>query len=63
VNKLYSSDMLIYVKDNEIQTITYLREPEGTLYPEKDISPYDLKLKGFEWLHDIRPQSKEDIYP
>jgi len=62
INKLYASDMLIFVKDNDIQTITYIEKPEGTLYPEDEISPYDLKLKGFNWLENLRPKTKEEIY-
>ncbi|MBE0649163.1 MAG: organic solvent tolerance protein OstA, partial [Bacteroidales bacterium] len=62
INKLFSSDMLIFVEDNDIQTITYIDKPEGSLYPENEISPYDLVLKGFNWLGDQRPKTKEEIY-
>jgi len=62
INKLYASDMLIFVKNNDIQTITYIDKPEGTLYPENEISPYDLILKGFDWKGDRRPKTKEGIY-
>lgn len=62
INKLYASDMLIFVEKNDIQTITYIDKPEGTLYPENEISPYDLKLKGFNWLEKLRPKTKEEIY-
>ncbi len=62
INKAVSSDMLIFLEHNEIQTITYLDRPTATMWPEKDISPYDLKLKNFKWLDDHRPRSKEDIF-
>ncbi len=62
INKLYSSDMLILIKENKIQSITYIRKPSGTLYPENEISEYDLKLKNFHWRAGERPRSKEEIF-
>ena len=62
INKLYSSDMLIFISENKIQSITYIREPSGTLFPENEISSYDLKLKNFQWRADERPKSKEEIF-
>jgi len=62
INKLYSSDMLIFIKDNEIQSITYISQPSGTLFPEEEISPYDLFLKNFNWRDEERPKSKEEIF-
>lgn len=63
INKLYSSDMLIFVENNDIRTITYIDKPSGTLFPENEISPYDMVLKGFNWQGDRRPKTKEEIYP
>ena len=63
INKLYSSDMLIFIEDNDIQSITYISQPSGTLFPEGEISKYDLFLRDFEWRDDSRPKSKEEIYP
>ncbi|MEI6900446.1 MAG: LptA/OstA family protein, partial [Bacteroidota bacterium] len=62
INKVISSDMLIFLKDREVINITYLELPVGTIYPEKDISPFDLKLKGFKWLPEKRPKTKEEIF-
>ncbi len=62
INKLFASDMLIFVEDNDIKTITYIDNPSGSLYPENEISPYDLILKGFNWQGDRKPKSKEEIY-
>ena len=62
INKAISSDMLIFLENKEIKTITYIDQPVATLYPEKDISPFDLKLKGFRWIPEKRPLSKSDIF-
>lgn len=62
INKAVASDMLIYLDKNQVTTITYITEPVATLYPEKEISQYDLKLKGFVWIGKKRPLKKEDIF-
>jgi len=62
INKALSSDMLIFLEKNQVKSITYLQNPAAVLYPEKEISPYDLKLKNFKWLKEKRPLVKEDIF-
>ena len=62
VNKAISSDLLIFIKDNEIDKISFINKPEATLYPIKDIPADDLKLKNFQWRAAQRPQTKEDIF-
>jgi lipopolysaccharide export system protein LptA len=62
INKAIASDMLIFLQNKEVKTITYQEQPVATLYPEKDISPFDLKLKGFKWIIGKRPLTKEDIF-
>jgi lipopolysaccharide export system protein LptA len=62
INKAISSDMLIFLENKEIKSITYIDRPVATLYPEKDISPFDLKLKGFKWMPNKRPLTKSDIF-
>lgn len=62
INKAVASDMLIYLEKNELSTITYITEPVASLSPEKDVSVYDLKLKGFHLITGRRPASKEDIF-
>ena len=51
--------MLIFLKDRQVINITYVELPVGTLYPEKEISAIDLKLKGFKWLAEKRPNNEE----
>jgi lipopolysaccharide export system protein LptA len=62
INKAMASDMLIFLENKEVKTITYIDQPVATLYPEKDISPFDLKLKGFKWIIGKRPLAKSDIF-
>jgi lipopolysaccharide export system protein LptA len=62
INKAIASDMLIFLEKNQVKSITYIDQPKATLYPEKEISQYDLKLKGFKWSEEQRPLRKEDIF-
>jgi lipopolysaccharide export system protein LptA len=62
INKAVSDYLLIYVKDREINTISFVTKPEATLYPEKDLAPADLLLKGFHWAELLRPISKDEVY-
>ncbi|MBM3404172.1 MAG: organic solvent tolerance protein OstA [Bacteroidetes bacterium] len=62
INKAISSDMLIFVEDNDIRSITYIGKPEATLYPEAELTPYDLVLRDFKWMENRKPLRKEDIF-
>lgn len=62
INKAVSSNMLIYLKDRKITNITYVKQPKAPLYPEKDLHPQDLRLRGFNWHGYNRPWNKKDIF-
>ena len=62
VNKMSGNDMLIFLKDNEIQTITFIKDPQGEMSPLKDVSPKDVILKGFAWRITERPTDMFDIF-
>jgi lipopolysaccharide export system protein LptA len=62
INKVFSGNMKIQLSDNKIQKITYIDKPTATLYPENEVKPEDLRLKGFKWLGNRRPSNKFDIF-
>jgi lipopolysaccharide export system protein LptA len=62
VNRADCSDLIILVNDNKVQQISLLNEPDGTLYPIKELPTRELRLKGFIWRESDRPKPKEDIY-
>lgn len=62
MTRISAKDMLIYMQDNQLETITYEEEPKAKLYPPDQIPPEELKLNGFLWLMDKRPLKKEDIF-
>jgi lipopolysaccharide export system protein LptA len=62
MTRITSADMLVFLKDNELETITYQKDPKAKLYPPSKITAELLKINGFEWLIDRRPLKKEDIF-
>ncbi len=62
VNTSLSEDLMILVEDNEIQTITFIKKPDGILYPVNKLPPEKQKLKGFKWLDKHRPHNKKEIF-
>jgi len=62
INKMTSSNMLIFLDNNEIQTISYLVSPKGGTYPEHELTEEDVILRDFKWYIDKRPMKKEDIF-
>ncbi len=62
VNRADCSDLVIDVVENKVKSITLLNEPDGTLYPIRQLAANELRLKGFSWFGEQRPQTKEDIF-
>jgi lipopolysaccharide assembly outer membrane protein LptD (OstA) len=62
VNRADSSDLLIFVKDNQIESISLIDAPEATFYPLNELKYSELILKGFKWLAEKRPATKEEIF-
>ena len=63
INKNVSSKINILFDKNDIETITFFKQVDGDIYPEKDLPENARKLKGLVWRGDERIRSKEDIFP
>ena len=62
INMAVSSEMLIFLENNQLKSITYLNSPDAHLYPEKSVPPNERKLKNFKWEEKRRPLKKQDIF-
>ncbi len=62
VDLAQSSSMTVRIKNNTIHSITYQSSVDEDMYPEKDLTENETKLKGFSWLNNLRPKSKMDIF-
>jgi lipopolysaccharide assembly outer membrane protein LptD (OstA) len=63
INKNKSSKINILFNKNEVDEITFFKQVDGDLFPEKDLPENDRKFKGFIWRGEERIQSKDDIFP
>ena len=62
VNKAKSSNLLIRIKKNSVNDITFFNQPDATLYPIDQINLGDMRLEGFDWRIQDRPEKVEDIF-
>ncbi len=60
MNNAQSTDMVIRIDNREVQTVTFLNAPEGTLFPLKKTDKSI--LPGFLWLDNLRPYHKDEIF-
>jgi lipopolysaccharide assembly outer membrane protein LptD (OstA) len=57
-----SSIEITFDKNSNIESIKYIKEPDGTSYPPKDLPIKEQQLKGFIWRENERPKVMEDIF-
>ena len=60
-NKAECSDILLRFRDNQVDQVLFLFQPDATFYPMSDIDPKTLRLEGFRWMDDLHPKSKDDL--
>ena len=61
IDKAIASSILISFKDNGIDDIMFLNQPEGTLYPESKLEENEKKLFGFNDRFNERISEKENF--
>ncbi|NBU47909.1 MAG: hypothetical protein EBS34_10825 [Flavobacteriales bacterium] len=49
MNRLYASELRIYLDSGEVQKITYFDKPDGIFYPIDQIDEKDKWISGFQW--------------
>lgn len=62
VNRADCSNMILYIVNNKVNSITFLQKPDATLFPMKDVKQADFLLGGFHWYERQKPKSVEDIF-
>lgn len=60
--KMTCSNLLFQFKENGIDQIQFLTEPDGITYPPADFPDEQKKLKGFQWRGKERPLQIEDLF-
>jgi len=62
INKALASRMRIEIEDSRIARIFYFEQPDGTMFPDIDLSGDKRTLQGFNWLDNKRPRTWTDIF-
>jgi hypothetical protein len=62
VNKAKCARIEIHIKDGTITDIFQYENPEGIIDPPDLASSKPLRLEGFNWLDNLRPKKKSDIF-
>ena len=48
--------------NNEVEDLTFITDPDGDIFPERDLPENSRILKGFIWRGDERIMTKDDIF-
>jgi lipopolysaccharide export system protein LptA len=62
INNTVSSDIQMYLLDQEIQGIKFIKKGTGKIYPLSELPPEARVLPGFEWRGEERLVSKESLF-
>lgn len=62
INKSLSSDITIYIEDNQVSSIVLFTNSDANLFPPSDLPQEERFLQHFRWITDRRPEKKDDIF-
>lgn len=63
INKSVCSAINLELNENKIETITFIKNTDGIIYPESEFPENARKLRGFIWRGDERIKTKDAIFP
>lgn len=62
INKTICSAIRITMANNDVEDLNFKVDPDGNIFPDKDLPMQERKLKGFIWRGDERIFTKDDIF-
>lgn len=62
MNRIFASDLRIYIDSNEVEGVTYFEQPEGKFYPIEKINKAEQFIQGFSWRIALKPKEWQDIF-
>jgi hypothetical protein len=62
VNKATADIIDTYFENRKPQRVVFRSNLVGTSYPMRQVNHEELRLRGFKWLEDLRPKSKDDLF-
>ncbi|WP_207510918.1 OstA-like protein [Longitalea luteola] len=62
INNATSDIIDMRFKNKELNKVVFISEVSGTMYPVRQATEENKKLRNFKWLEDRRPKSKFELY-
>lgn len=62
VNRADCSRIAVGMRDGEANTITFMEQPDATLYPLEQVPAEELRMQGADWRAEERPLDRADIF-
>jgi len=62
INETSSDIMDAYFQQNELSKVVFRSAVKGTLWPIRQKSPSEMRLKNFQWLEEKRPKTKYELF-
>jgi len=61
MNRIFCSDLKVYLDSGEVTGITFLKQPEGIFFPIDQIDPKEQFLQGYSWNPALRPKTWQEL--
>jgi hypothetical protein len=61
VNTAHADIIDMIFEEKELNRVVLRNDAEGSMIPFRKVNFDDMRLRGFNWLEDKRPKSKEDL--
>lgn len=62
INKSLSTKINVIFENNKVETLTFFKQVDGDIYPEKDLPENSRKLRGFEWRDQERIKDLSELF-
>lgn len=62
MNRADCSRIAVSLDSGKVSTVSFITQPDATLYPLAQVPPGDMQLEGFFWNAAARPVDREDIF-
>ena len=62
IDETRSDIMDVYFRNNELFKVIFRSSVKGTLWPIRQKTPSEMRLKNFQWLEDRRPKTKYELF-
>ena len=62
LNRADCARLVLGLDSGQVRSVSFITQPEATLWPLEKAPPEEVKLEGFLWQPDARPTDREDIF-